>query len=195
MVQLGDRLGHIMTYLQEDILGQTGGNIMVILRKFVLVVAASALVMTSAAPAMARDYDDYDYGRHHGDHDKIDGGDVLTGIGILAGIAILATVVSSSSSKKHRSDTRYPDQYPRSYGGRPGDSRSYQGNSDDVGTAVNACSAAAEQRAGGNVGVDEIRSVTREGAAWLVEGILGNRGDTTFRCSTTYGQVDYVRLG
>jgi hypothetical protein len=162
--------------------------------KFSLALATSALVLTSATPAMARDYDDYGYGRHHRNHDRIDGGDVLTGIGILAGIAILASAVSSSS-KKHRSDTRYPDQYPRSYDGRTSDSRNYQGSSDDVGTAVNACSAAAERSAGGNARVDEIRSVTRDGAAWLVEGALGSRGNNTFRCSATYGQVDYIRLG
>jgi hypothetical protein len=165
------------------------------LGKFGLGLAASALVLTSSAPAMARDYDGYGYGRHHRDHDRIDGGDVLTGIGILAGIAILASAVSSGS-KKHRSDTRYPDQYPRSYDNRSGDSRSYQGSSDDVGTAVNACSEAAERSAGDGSRVDEIRSVTRDGSAWLVEGALGGgrKGDG-FRCSATYGQVDYIRLG
>jgi hypothetical protein len=161
-----------------------------ILKKSALGLVASALVVTSAAPAMARDYRYDGYGRHHRHHDRIDGGDVLTGIGILAGIAILAGAVSSSS-KKSRTSERYPDQYPQR-----SENSSYQGGSDDVGAAVSACSQAAERSAGDGTRVDEIRSVTRDGSAWLVEGALGGgRNSGSFRCSATYGQVDYIRLG
>ncbi len=161
-----------------------------ILKKSALGFAVSALVVTSAAPAMARDYRYDGYGRYGRHHDRIDGGDVLTGIGILAGIAILAGAVSSSS-KKARTSERYPDQYPQR-----SDNGSYQTGSDDVGAAVSACSQAAERSAGDGTRVDEIRSVTREGSAWLVEGALGSgRNSGSFRCSATYGQVDYIRLG
>jgi hypothetical protein len=162
-----------------------------ILKKSALGLAASALVMTSAAPAMARDYGYDGYGRHNRHHDRIDGGDVLTGIGILAGIAILASAASSGSKSRNRTSERYPDQYPQSR-----DNSAYRSGSDDVGAAVSACSQAAERSAGDGTRVDEIRSVTRDGSAWLVEGALGGgRNSGSFRCSATYGQVDYIRLG
>ena len=160
------------------------------LKKIAFGVAASAMVMASVTPAMARDYYGYDnYGRHR-DHDRIDGGDIITGIGILAGIAVLASAIDSGS-KKHRTSQSYPDQYPQNR-----DNSSYRRGSDDDGTAVSACSQAAERSAGGGTRVDEIRSVTRNGSAWLVEGGLGGgRNSGGFTCSATYGQVDYIRLG
>jgi hypothetical protein len=163
-----------------------------ILKKSALGMAASALVMTSSVPAMARDYGygGYDgYGHHHRDHDRIDGGDILTGIGILAGIAILAGAVSSSSKNRARSRQSYPETYPSQT-----ENRSYSVNSDDVGTAVSACSQAVERRGGGQV--DEIRSVSRDGNGWRVEGVVGaRRNSDSFTCVSTNGQVDSIRIG
>jgi hypothetical protein len=161
-----------------------------ILKKSVAGFIATALMVTSVAPAMARDYRYDGYGRHNRHHDRVDGGDILAGIGILAGIAIVAGAVSNSS-KKARTSKRYPDQYPQS-----DDNSSYRSSGDDVGAAVSACSQAAERSSGNGTRVDEIRSVTRDGSAWLVEGALGGgRNSGSFRCSATYGQVDYIRLG
>ncbi len=164
-----------------------------ILKKTIFGLAASAMVLTTVTPAMAGDYYGYggynSYGRHR-NHDRIDGGDILTGIGILAGIAVLASAIDSGS-KKRRTSQSYPDQYPQNR-----DNSSYRSGGDDVGTAVGVCSQAAERSAGDGTRVDEIRSVTRDGSAWLVEGALGGgRNAGSFRCSATNGQVDYIRLG
>ncbi len=156
-------------------------------KKMALGVAASAVLMGSISPAVARDYDHYGYGRRH--HDRIDGGDVLTGIGILAGIAILASAASKSSKRKDDSD-RYPTRYPEN--NQPRSSAS-----NDVGSAVSACSDAAERSAGNGARVEEIRSVTRDGGAWQVEGaIAGGRSNSdNFSCGVTNGEVDFIRMG
>jgi hypothetical protein len=119
--------------------------------------------------------------RRYRHHDNIDAGDVLTGIGILAGIAILADA-ASKSDKRDREEPRYEEPQ--------GDRPVYQDN--DLGTAVSACTDAAERSAGNGARVNEIRSVTREGNGWRVEGNLDNGG---FTCATVDGQVDYVRIG
>ena len=168
-----------------------GVDIMGMFKNAAFGVAAGAMVAASVTPAMARDHYGYDnYGRHR-DHDKIDGGDVLAGIGILAGIAILASAIDSGS-KKRRATQSYPDQYPQSR-----DNSSYRTGGDDVGTAVGVCSQAAERSAGNGARVDEIRSVTRDGSAWRVDGSIGGgrSNSDSFSCTATNGQVDNIRLG
>ncbi len=66
-------------------------------------VAAGAMAMTSAAPAMARDYYDRD--------DGIDVGDVIAGAVIIGGIAALAGAFDGD-------DDRYRDRYRRGYDNR-----------------------------------------------------------------------------
>lgn len=63
-------------------------------------VAAGAMAMTSAAPAMARDYYDRD--------DGIDVGDVIAGAVIIGGIAAIAGAFDGD-------DDRYRDRYRRGY--------------------------------------------------------------------------------
>jgi hypothetical protein len=153
-------------------------------KKAALGLATTAMLIGAVSPAMARDYR---YGRRH--HDRIDTGDVITGIGILAGIAILASAASKSSKRTNDRD-RYPTRYPDE-----NQSRSTAGN--DVGMAVSACSEAAERSAGNGARVEEIRSVTRDGSAWQVEGAVGGGRSATdsFSCASTNGAVDYIRLG
>jgi hypothetical protein len=160
---------------------------MTYLKKVALGAATAAMLIGSVSPAMARGYDYYGYGRRH--HDRIDGGDVLTGIGILAGIAILASAASKSSKRKDDSD-RYPTRYPENTQPR-------SSASNDVGSAVAACSDAAERSAGDSARVEEIRSVTRDGGAWQVEGAIagGRGGSDSFSCGVTNGEVDYIRMG
>jgi hypothetical protein len=116
--------------------------------------------------------------------DRVDGGDILTGIGILAGIAILADA-ASSSSKRDRNNRRYDDR-PRDYDRQS--APDFRGGN-DVGTAVSACTDAAERSANGRV--DEIRSVTRNGNSWQVDGTIG---DDSFVCSASDGRVDSIRI-
>ena len=122
--------------------------------------------------------------RYYRDHDRVDAGDVLTGIGILAGIAIIASA-ASSADKKSRNDRRYDDRNEERRDDRP----VYQDN--DLGSAVSVCTDAAERSAGNNARVSEIRSVTRDGNGWRVEGDLNN---DSFSCASTDGRVDYIRI-
>jgi hypothetical protein len=183
------------------------------------ILATSVVPAIAAVPSgnsySARQSDDIlhsasDYGRRYRrHHDRIDGDDIVAGIGILAGIAIIADIASKSNKNKRRtSGDRYPDDYPqdrypddrrsdthgqsRDYSRNPSPEGSY-GASNDVGAAVDICSRAAERSAGNDTRVEEIRSVTREGAGWQVLGNLSG-GSRSFTCATSNGVVDTIRL-
>lgn len=137
---------------------------------------------SSAAPVLAGTADGYRR-RHWGHRDRIDGGDILAGIGILAGIAIIA----DAASKSDKRDRDVPRNRDYDYDDSRAPAPAYGGN--DVGTAVSSCTDAAERSANGRV--DEIRSVTRDGNGWRVDGEIGNDG---FTCGTSNGRVDYIRI-
>lgn len=129
------------------------------------------------------------YRRRHRHHGGVDAGDILTGIGILAGIAIIADA-ASKEDRKERNEPRYEE--PRYE--EPSDDRPvYQdnGSGNGLGTAVSACTDAAERSVGNGARVNEVRSVTREGNGWRVEGDLDS---DSFTCATVDGQVDYIRI-
>ncbi|RXZ66481.1 hypothetical protein [Pelagerythrobacter rhizovicinus] len=90
-------------------------------------VAAGAMAMTSAAPAMARDYYDRDRG--------IDVGDVIAGAVIIGGIAALAGAFDGDD-RYDRYDRRYRDRNYRGY------NRGYSPRA-----AVERCVATAENHA------------------------------------------------
>jgi hypothetical protein len=136
----------------------------------------------SAGDVMQQSADGYRRRWRH--RDRIDGGDILTGIGILAGIAIIADA-ASKADKRDREEPRYDDRNDDRRDDRP----AYQDN--DLGTAVSACTDAAERSAGDGARVSEIRSVTRDGNGWRVEGDLDQDG---FTCAATGGKVDYIRI-
>ena len=124
--------------------------------------------------------------RHRYRHrDRVDTGDVLTGIGILAGIAILAGA-ASDADKQSRNEPRDEDRYDY-----PQQDRSVYHDDNQLGSAVSACTDAAERSAGNNDRVSEIRSVTRDGNGWRVEGDLDS---DSFTCASTDGRVDYIRI-
>jgi hypothetical protein len=172
---------------------------MSILSKPMLAIGAAAMLATSSTPILAA-YSVKELGASNGDvsviqsydghrrrwrhRDRVDAGDILTGIGILAGIAILADA-ASDAGKNDRDDRE-----PR-YEDRDVDAPQPDINSDDLGMAVSACTDAAERAASGGQRVKEIRSVTRDGTGWRVEGELASEG---FTCAATNGQVDYIRL-
>ncbi len=194
---------------------------MIIIKKIALGSASLALVATPAMPVMAADMgravsvqsettaipadvsDNHRRHRRHRRHrGRVSGGDILTGIGILAGIAILADVASNSNKRdrrreREREQHRYPQPYPQdqrqSYPGSEQPNRS-AGNGSDLGTAVNVCTQAAESRASNNARVSEIRSVTRDGNGWRVEGELSGGNSRGFSCGSTNGQVDFIQL-
>jgi hypothetical protein len=162
-----------------------------IIRKLAFGFAAAALLISAAVSAAAVPYDalrvtahqsfdvsaqDYRrrHRRHH--HDRIDSGDIITGIGILAGIVILADSVRSSP--------------PR----RRGQQRDTQTNTDDMGNAINRCSKAAETAAIDGAKVSQIRNVSRNGPGWQVTGEMQGGGASGFLCLTQQGRVDYLQM-
>ncbi|MFC4291052.1 hypothetical protein ACFOWX_01340 [Sphingorhabdus arenilitoris] len=175
-------------------------------------IMAADMGTTDHAPLSAYDgaasYDDdassyHRRGRYHRHRDRVDAGDVIAGIGILAGIAILADA-ASKSKKRDRDDRNYPQDYPRGYPQNyPQDNRQNfpqngteggYGSGNDIGDAVEACSVAAESRAGGNAQVEQISSVTRDGDGWRVEGDLSGARVSSFSCGVTGGQVDFIQF-
>lgn len=161
-------------------------------------VAAGAVAMVSATPAMARD------------HDGISTGDVIAGALIIGGIAAVAAAASDNDNYNYR-QPRYGYGYGNGYGyryNRAGDPRS----------AVQQCIYAAERNAsryswGGRAKVTDIRDVDARRDGYNVRGRIavntrshnwrngwGNdwRGWNnryngydagTFSCRVRYGQV------
>jgi hypothetical protein len=172
------------------------------LGKAVLATGLAAMVATTPLPAMAAYgsrqavsaghagsvFDDVsEYHRRHRHHHRrldVDAGDVILGVGLIAAIAAIA---GAADKDRRRDNRRYDEERPRDYDSGP--PPSYRG-SDDVGTAVTACTEAAERA--GNGRVDEIAAVTRSGNGWRVEGGIGN---STFTCSVSDGRVDDIRIG
>lgn len=172
---------------------------MIFSRKTLLAAGAAAMLVTTPMPVVAavtaHDTQAYNgsnmvhqtadgHRRRWRHRDRVDAGDVLTGIGILAGIAIIAGAASDADNAD-RNDRRYENRDDSRRDDRP----VYQ--DDDLGAAVSSCTDAAERSVGDGARVNEIRSVTREGEGWRVEGDLQN---DRFTCATTNGRVDYIRI-
>lgn len=160
---------------------------MTIQRKLSAGIIAAAMLVNTATPALARDYDrGYGYGhhgwRHHRDH--IDGGDVVAGVAL---IAILAAVLSSSS--KNRNHVSHSE-----------------GNINSEDAAVDACAQAAEAKAVDHGSVHDITQVDRTRDGWNVEGIIKQGTDWNtndneddddsrrFTCTVRFGAVQDVTI-
>jgi hypothetical protein len=170
-------------------------------RNSALAAGLGAMLATSPLPAMAAygsreaaqhkasvfdGTDAYHHRRWRHRRLDVDAGDVILGIGLIAAIAAVAGAAEKDGSRDRRRDERgYDDERSRDYYRSSRDS----GN-DDVGSAVTACSEAAERA--GNGRVNEIGSVTRDGKLWRVEGEIGN---DPFTCSVSNGRVDDIRIG
>ena len=167
------------------------------LAKSALTTGMVAILMTSTAPAMAAvsldrektvltaagEYNGW-RNRRHRHRDRVDGGDILAGIAILAGVAIVADAASKQGRDDRRPAPYPPERYPQ-------DERT-GGRGNDVSSAVEVCSWAAERD---NAQVEEIRSVTRDGEGWRVEGGLSGGEDDSFVCGATNGEVDFIQFG
>ena len=113
-------------------------------------VAAGAMAMTSATPALARDHDD-----------GIDAGDVIAGAVIIGGIAALAGAFD-------RDDRRYRDRRGHRYGARGAVER-----------CVRAVERDARRSGYRHASVTDIRSVKDTRYGWKVRGTMvvdGQRG-------------------
>jgi len=147
-------------------------------------VAAGAMVVASASPAVAQD-------RHHRDRDRdgISAGEVIAGAVVLGG---LAAIIASSGNDRYDRDYRYDRRDYR------GDYRSdYRGGYNGYGArdAVEQCVRAAERRAerrtGSRAEVYEIRDVDRERRGFEVEGRIAVRDYRDQRGG--WGRSDYRR--
>jgi hypothetical protein len=122
-------------------------------------VAAGAMAMASASPAMAQ-------GRYdHRDRDDIDVGDIIAGALIIGGIAAVASAGRDRDYRDYRYNDRYRGRYNDRYYNRGGSPRS----------AVEQCVYAAERTAnrysyGGRAHVTDIRDVDRKRDGYKVKG-------------------------
>ena len=134
-------------------------------------VAAGAMAVTSAAPAMARDR----YGRDDG----ISTGEVIAGAVILGGIVAIASSIGKNRDR-HRGDRRYDARYRDNYYRSRGNPRA----------AVEQCVRAAEgnaNRYGYRADVTNISRVNDTRYGWQV------RGNITVDAGRGYGR--YNRRG
>lgn len=130
-------------------------------------VAAGAMALASASPAMARD------------NDGIGAGEIIAGALIIGGIAAVAAAASNDRDNYDRYG--YNDYNRRGYDDR------YYGRNGDPRSAVNACVRAAERTAsrysyGGRADVTDIRRVDRKRDGYTIRGrIAVNANDRHYR--------------
>jgi hypothetical protein len=146
-------------------------------------VAAGAMVLGSATPALAQDRRDRDNG--------IDAGDIIAGALIIGGIAAVAT--AASRNRGYNNDgyvyegSGYDPRYDNSrYNNGRYDNR-YYNNAGDSRQAVEQCVYAAERNAnrysrGGNSQVTDIRNIDRKRDGYTVKGrIAVNTGNANWQ--------------
>lgn len=158
--------------------------------------AAGAMVLASASPAMARDRD----------RGGIDGGDILAGALIVGGIAAAVAIASDND----RDDRRYRHRDYR-YGNYRNNGRNnarfYQGGYQQ---AVNMCTRAAESAAGrynyGTRGqVYRIRDVSQKRDGYKIKGNIAveqrgrsyqrsRRDDGKFTCDVRHGRIANLKF-
>ncbi|MGC1269552.1 MAG: hypothetical protein WA842_03035 [Croceibacterium sp.] len=136
-----------------------------------------------------RDWGGRNWGRHRG-HDRIDGGDILTGLLILGGIAVIAGAANGSNDR----EPDYPVTYPEdSRGSQPGSyssgGRSYESGGMD--RAVEMCVGEVERR---NADVGEVDGANRGADGWFVSGTTASGSPWTCRIGQD-GRVSSVDLG
>lgn len=162
-------------------------------------VAAGAMALATATPAMADDYRD---------RDKIGAGEVIAGALVIGGIAALAGAFDGDKDRYH--DRRYRDRHyrDRHYNSRVHYDRSYHnGRYNNGRRAVERCVRVAERQArrlGGwrYADVTQIRDVDRTRNGFRVKGriqVEGNRGYRgrnfdrgRFTCFVGRGQRPFV---
>lgn len=154
---------------------------------------SAAALSLAATPAMARDWG---WGGHR-HRDRVDAGDVITGILIIGGIAAIASAASNNNKNKDRyerreRDERYDrdgrdDRYERDYGR---DDRPQWQEGTGINGAINRCLGEVSR---GNAQGAEVDSVARDGEGWRVE---GRASGGNFSCTIDGdGRIRNVNVG
>ena len=152
--------------------------------RFAAILASTAAFSMIASPAFAQGWGGWGGRRHH---DRVDAGDVLTGILILGGIAVLVDAASKSKRDRRddgrddrRQDRRNPgtDNQRGQTAGYGDDNRPEWNQGSSIDTAVSTCTS---EVARGSARVDGVDSVNRDGDGWRVQGRTGAGGQ--FTCS------------
>ena len=142
-------------------------------------IAAGAMVVSAASPALARDYRD---------HDGVSAGEVIAGALIIGGIA--AIVASAGQNRDYSYDRAGYDNY--GYENRDGYGRGRRSGSPR--RAVEQCIAAAERGASrhsyGRADVTDIRRVRETGYGYEVRGriAVNSRGYDLRNGDSNYGR-------
>lgn len=167
-------------------------------RKSAAALALLASVSMVATPALARDRN---WGRHH---DRVDAGDVLTGILIIGGIAAIASAASDGNKRARERERQERDERDYRYE-RPEQSQGYGrddtrpewregGSSTGVGGLNGAVTSCVGELERGNRHVDGVEAVTKQGDGWRVEGRMA--GGESFTCAVDGdGRVRSANVG
>lgn len=179
-------------------------------------IAAGAMVLPAATPALARD-------RHH-DRDGISAGEVIAGALVIGGIA---AAVSASSRDDYRGYDRDYRWGRSGYGGRDfGYDRGYMNPREAIERCVRAAEKTASRYSYGRADVTDIRDIDRTSRGYVVKGRIAvnamghgwHNGDGhygrgwnndyrgwnssmrgydsgTFRCEVAYGRVTDLDFG
>lgn len=171
---------------------------MKMLRSVTAGAVATAMLATSAAPAMAQGYGGFGYGRpgynqgyngyrYRGHRDNT--GAIVAGV---VGVGILAAILASASKSNQNRDSGY---YNNGY------SSNGYGSIRSDNDAADACASAAERQLGNNARTRSIDAVDQVSGGFNVRGVTstgyGNddRDARSFNCTVRQGYVQRVDFG
>lgn len=143
-------------------------------------VAAAAVAVSSASPAMARDHRDYGRG-------GIDGGDIVAGALVIGGIAAIAAAASNGNNDRYGYDDWNNGRYDNRNGGRYGNNGNPRG-------AIEQCVRTAERNASrysyGRADVTDVRDVRPTRWGYEVKGriAVNSNGRDWRRGDSNYGR-------
>ena len=156
--------------------------------------ASAAAFCMAASPAMAQSWGGWGGGWNGGwgRHDRVDAGDVLTGILVIGGIAAIASAIKSEErNRRGERGDGHPRERNSGYGndyGNGNDQQWQQGSGID--SAVDRCS---NEVSRGTGRVQAVESINRDGDGWRVQGRTA--AGKSFSCSVDgSGQIRNVQV-
>lgn len=157
--------------------------------RYAALLASAAAFSMIASPALANHNWGWGGNRHR---DRVDAGDVITGILIIGGIAAIASAASKKNKQKRYERRDRDDRYEDDYYERDGDRDSHPEWQEGSGLngAINRCMTEVER---GSNRVEEVDAVNRDGDGWRVQ---GRSSAGNFTCSIDRdGRIRNVEVG